>query len=383
VLESRWVRWVGPGVVALGTAGWLATATLGAGQTWVPPACATDGGPAAAAAATPIALSDLGRTPWYRIDPALDRDGALEGQRLALGTDGDRGSRFLDLPAESFAAGPFGRVVLVGSDDGVTSRLAAIDVVAGCSFDLAEESAVVRRATIDAAGQTLYEMRVDRTTRADLGIWARPLDGSGAAARVLDPIRQDDRFGRTFTTELSWDLAGERLAVQSCGEAACRTRVLDPAGGPIQAIADPDLGPLVGVDRDELVAYAACPGLPCPIFGIDLRTGSRQVLADAAAASAVIATTDGPRLVHEVLAETGVSLRSVGLDGSAATVVGRLSDGLRLQSIPPIAGAATSVPSGWVLVTPEGRLLPSGPSAETQLRHVPDGAAVQLEEATR
>lgn len=385
MLESRWVRWVGPGVVALGATGWLATATLTAGQSaWTPPACATDsGGPAAAAATTPVALADLRLDPWYRIDPTLDRDGALQGQRLSLGTDGDRASRFIDLPAESFAAGPFGRLVLVGSDDDATSRLAAIDVVGECSFALAEESAVIRRATIDASGKTIYEMRVDRATRADLGIWARPVDGSGPATRVLEPIRPDDRFGRTFSTELSWDLDGDRLAVQSCGEAACRIRVFDPAGGPTRTLADPDLGTVVGLDGEDLVAYAACPGLPCPIFGIDVRTGSRQTLTDVAAASALIATADGPRLVHEVLGEAGVSLRSVALDGTAAVDLGRLSDGLRLHAIPPVAEAATSVPSGWVLVTPDGRLLPNGPSAQTQLRHVPDGASVQLEEASR
>jgi hypothetical protein len=151
----------------------------------------------------------------------------------------------------------------------------------------------------------------------------------------------------------------------------------------MRTLADPDLGTVVGLDGDELVVFAACPGMPCPIFGIDVRTGSRQTLADAAAASALVTTADGPRLVHEVLGETGVSLRSVALDGATAADLGRLSNGLRLHAGPSIAGAATSVPSGWVLVTPDGRLAPSGPSAQTQLRHVPDGASVQLEEASR
>jgi len=337
----------------------------------------------AAQSAEPVALGDLRLEPWYRVDPRLDRDGALAGQRVALGTVGDRASRFLDLPPESFAAGPFGRLVLVGSDDGATSRLTAVDVVGQCSFALAEESAVIRRATIDPAGTTVYEMRVDRATRADLGIWSRPLDGIGPAIRVLEPIGSDDRFGRTFTTEFGWDLAGGQLAVQSCGEAACRVRVIDPAGGAPRTVAEPDLGTLVALDGDELIAYAACPGLPCPILGVDIGTGSHRVLADAAAVSIVIATPDGPRLVHEILDESGVSLRSVALDGSAAGDLGRLPDGLRLQAIPAIADAATRVPAGWVLVTPDGRLWPSGPSAQTQLRHVPDGTSVQLEEASR
>ena len=386
MLESRWIRWVGPGVIVFGALGALATATLGAGKApWTPPPCAAADGSRANAArsAEPAGLGDLRLEAWYRLDPQVDRAGVLEGQRLALGTDGERSSRQLDLPAESFAAGPFGRLVLVGSDDGATSRLEAIDVGAGCSFALAQESAVIRRATLDAAGRTVYEMRVDRTTREDLGVWSRPLDGTSPAVRMLEPIGPDERFGPTFTTEFTWDMSGSRLAVQSCGEAACRVRVLDPSGSVSRTVAEPDLGTLVAIDGDELVAYAACPGLPCPIVAIDVNTGSRRVLADAAAGSVVISTPDGPRLVHEVLDESGVALRAVALDGSAASDVGRLPDGLRLQAIPAIAQAATRAPAAWVLVTPDGRLSPGGPGAQTQLRHVPDGTSVQLEEAAR
>ncbi len=385
MLRSRWVRWVGPGVMALGALGSLATSTVGAGpQPLVPRQCGADRGPAAGARSVDlVALGDLRLAAWYRLDPTLDRAGVLQGQRLAVGTDGDRTSRFMDLPAESFAAGPFGRLVLVGSDDGATSRLAAIDVTGGCTFRLAEESAVIRRATIDPAGATIYETRVDRTTRVDLGVWSRPVDGSAPAVQVMGPIGEDERFGPTFTTEFSWGVSGDRLAVQSCGEAACRVRVIDPAGGDPRTVAEADLGTLVALDGDEIVAYAACPGLPCPILAVNVRDGGRRVLADAAAASVVVETPDGPRLVHEVLDEAGVALRSVALDGSAAGDLGRLPDGLRLQPIPAMAGAATRVPSGWVLVTPDGRLPSSGPSAQTQLRHVPDGASVQLEEVAR
>jgi len=372
-------------VIALGALGSLATATLGAGQApWTPGPCGTEQSVSAAArTADPAVWSELRQEAWYRIDPRLDRTGALQGQRLALGTDGDRSSRFLDLPPESFAAGPFGRLVLAGSDDGTSSRLAAIDVIGSCSFALAEEPEVIRRATIDPAGETVYEMRVDRTTRADLGIWSRPLDGSGTAVRVLEPIGSDEQFGPTFATEFTWDVRGGQLAVQSCGEAACRVRIIGPARNDPRTIAEPDLGTLVALDGDELVAYAACPGLPCPILAVDIRSGSRRVLADAAGTSVVTLTSDGPQLVHEVFGESGVALRSVALDASSAADLGALPTGMRLQAVPVIAEAATHVPDGWVLVTPDGRLSPSGPTAQTQLRHVPDGAAVQLEEASR
>lgn len=386
MLESRWLRWMGPGVIALVAVGSIASTALGAGQhPWTARACSDEAGGRAAAARSvePIDLGDLRLEAWFRLDPQLDREGTLQGRRLALGTGGDRSSRIMDLPPESFAAGPFGRIVLVGADDGSTSRLEAVDVVGECSWAVAEESAVVRRATIDPAGRTIYEMRVDRATRADLGIWTRPLDGASPAERILGPIDADDRFGRTYTTEFAWDLSGLALAIQSCGETACRTRVIDPAGGPPRTIAEPDLGALVGLDGEVLVTYAACTGFPCPIVAANLETGGRDVLADAAALGLVITTPDGSRLVYEVFDGAGVALRAVALDGSSAGDLGRLPDGLRLHAMPGVAEAAIRVPSGWVLLGPDGRLPSSGPTAQTQLRHVPDGTTVGFDEVSR
>ena len=385
MLESRWVRWVGPGVIAVAAVGSLATLASGASPApWTPSRCATGGDRVAAARTTDPARPDqLRLAPWYRVDPRLDRSGTLAGQRLSLGTDGARASHFVDLPAESFAAGPFGRLILVGRDDGVTSTLAAIDAAAGCAIALTTEPSVIRRATIDPGGTTVYEMRVDRATRADLGIWSAPLDGTRPAVQVLGPIEPDDRFGPTFSTEFAWDASNAHLAVQSCGESFCRVRVLDPASGAATTVDDPDLGSMVGLDRDRLVAYEACPGLPCPIVAIDVPTGERQVLADAASVAVVVATADGARLVHEVLDASGIGLRSVALDGSASADLGRLADGLRLQPDARLAEAATRVPTGFVLVTPEGRIGAGGPGQQTLLRHVPDGASVQLQEAIR
>lgn len=386
-MESRWLRWIGTGVIAIVAVGSVASTAAGAGQRpWKTAACGDEAGARSKAARStaPIALADVRFQPWFRLDPRLDRDGALEGQRLALGLDGARWSRILDLPAESFAAGPFGRVILVGSDDGTSSRLEALDVTRECSWSVAEDVAdVVRRATVDAEGETVYEMRVDRATRADLGIWARPLDGSRPAVQVIEPIAADDRFGPTYSTEFTWDLSGTQLAVQSCGEAACRTRVYDPAGGPLRIVGDVDLGAMVGLSGDALVSYAACAGLPCPVVVVNLETGTRQVLADAAAVAILAATPDGPRLVHEVLGETGVAVRAVTLDGSFVADLGHLRDGHRLHATATVAQSATLVPSGWVLLSPDGRLPDGGPDAQTQLRHISDGVTVRLVEVAQ
>lgn len=385
-MESRWLRWIGTGVIALVAVGSVASTAIGAGQRpWIPRACSGDAGARedATRSAGTIGLADLAAQAWFRLDPHLDKTGALEGQRLAVGLDGDRSSHILDLPAESFAAGPFGRVILVGSDDGSTSRLEVLDVTNACSWPIAAEAAVVRRATIDVEGRTVYEMRVDRSTRADLGIWARPLDGTSPAVRIIEPINADDRFGRTYSTELAWDLSGVRLVIQSCGEAACRTRVYDPAGGPLRLVADTDLGTIVGVAGDELVTYAACTGLPCPVVAVSLENGTRRILADAAGVSVLATTPDGPRLVHEILSESGVAVRAVGLDGSAAADLGPVHEGFRLHADPTIAQAATAIPPGWVLLGPDGRLSDRGPDSQTQLRHVPDGITVQLDEVAQ
>jgi hypothetical protein len=317
------------------------------------------------------------------LDPILDRDGSLAGQRLIVGLDGERTTRTLDLAREAFAAGPFGAVVVVGSDDGTTSRVQAVNVASGCAWPIADEPNVIRRATVDQAGTFIYEMRVDRATRADLGIWRRRIDGSEAARQILDAPPPDDRFGRTFSTDFTWDAAGDRLAVQSCGELACRIRVIAPGGGPTVTIDDQDLGPILGLDGDLAVTYAACRGLPCPIIATDLWTGDRRELTPAAGLAVVIPTSDGTRLVHEAGLGSERRLRSVAPEGEGALDLGRIPDGLRLHPSSVRADAATSLPAGWVLLAQDGRL-PSDPADDRpQLRHVPDGSTVPLDEALR
>ncbi len=370
----------------LGAVGFIASTTSGAGpRPWTPRVCA---GPpaeriAAAKQVDAPTIASIRGAPWFRLDSLLDGAGALHGQRLAFGRDGDPIARTLDLAAESFAAGPFGRVVLVGSDDGAMSRLEALDVGFGCSWSMAEDRAVIRRATIDPAGSGIYEARVDRATRADLGVWLRPTDGRAPAHRVLPALAPDPRFGRTFSTEFAWDLAGDRLAVQACGELACRTRVVTPFDGPTRTLDGPDLGVLVGLDGDHLVTYEACRGLPCPIVSSDLATGDRRVLASAAGLAVLASTPDGARLVLEAPLGGGRGLRSVALDTGAALDLGLIPDDLRLLPSADQAAAATRTPRGWVLLAPEARIPADGHSGHPQLRRIPDGTTVPLDEVSR
>ena len=196
MVETRWLRWVGPGFLAFSALGLVGSATVGAGTGTTSPTTACAGSPAGrittprgAAVAT---LADGSGAPWFRLDPVIDRDGALAGQRLAIGLDGVASARTLDLPAESFAAGPFGRFVLVGADDGVSSSLRLLDVAGDCAWPIATERNVIRRATVDRSGSAVYEMRVDRTTRADLGIWLQPIGGGLPARQVLVAPASDE-----------------------------------------------------------------------------------------------------------------------------------------------------------------------------------------------
>jgi hypothetical protein len=104
------------------------------------------------------------------------------------------------------------------------------------------------------------------------------------------------------------------------------------------------------------------------------------VLTDAGSSAVAIVTSDGPRLVHEVVTDTGLELRSAALDGSASTGLGLLDGNLRLQPAAGLAEAGIRLPTGWVVLAPDGRLPESGPNANTQIRRIPDGATVQLDE---
>ena len=160
MVRSRWLRSVGPGMVAAVIAvGTVASTTSGAGdRPWAPPACGAGSQQLVAAArvSAPATVDDLGTEPWYRVDAALDRDDALRAQRLVVGVGAGRFRRASELPAESFVAGPFGRLLLVGTDDGSMSRLAAFDVARDCLWPVAAERDVIRRATLDPITGVVY-----------------------------------------------------------------------------------------------------------------------------------------------------------------------------------------------------------------------------------
>lgn len=369
MVESRWLRRAGPGVAAFGAAVVIASTTLGAGPpAWDPPVCQGPVGPAGPAIGA-----------WYQLDPVLT-DGAWTGQRLTLGRPGDAPPWHLQLDAESFASGPDGGTVLVGSDDGVSSSLTLFDLAAGCRWRLATSRDVIRHGTLSPDGRSILEHRVDRRSRTDLGVWRRPLDG-GVPDRRLPPIEADARFGRTWRTELTWGPDG-RLLVASCGEVACRFRLLGADGGAAQTVADPSLGSLVGLVDERLVAHGACRGLPCPLLAVDLETG-RATLLDATAGRAVIGrdALGRPAVIHELGAD-GHAIRIVSADGRRDAILDLPPARGRLVAGQAWSGGAVEHPADWIVVGPEGRLTVDGEAAAL-LRHVGDGRTVSLQEGVR
>ncbi len=368
MVGSGWFRRAGPGVAVIAALALIASTTSGAPtRVWRPDDCV--GRPR---------LGDQGPGTWFRLDPALS-DGIRTGTRLAVGSLPGDSPRVLELEAESFAAGPFDGAVLVGTDDGRESRLALLDVAAGCTWSVGSSSDVIRRATLSPDRATIFEFRVDRDSRADLGVWRRPTTGAAPASRVVGPIEADERFGLTWLTSLSWSEDGGVLAIQSCGEVACRTRLWDPRSGGLRQVADPRLGDLVGVTTEHLVAHGSCRGLPCPLLSVRLADGWVQALARTAGNATMSRATDGRPVAVFERDPDGHDLREVGLDGGDLRAIEGPTDGRRLVAGIDRTDGAIDIPPGWLVFGPDGRLPIDGPVGPL-LRPIGDGLAAPLDE---
>ena len=363
-MERSWILRLAPPVAAIAAVGALAATSSGAGGgPWKPPSC--DGGPErlAAAAKAPGDARDGAGDAWYRLEPRLDADGALEGQRLQIEATGQHPVA-LQLPPETAAAGPFGTLVVVAADDGRRSAVTAVDLEARCAWDLGESDSVVRRAALSPAGDAVYEFRVDRADRRDLGVWRRALDG-GDARRVLPPPPDDPARGVTWTTTLTWSADQQSLVVQSCGALECISRIVDAATGEVTAVDGPGQGELIGLVDGVLVTHAACTGLPCPVLGTNVRTGRSRTIVDVAGVARLVETAGGPRVVAETHQGEIASHR---LDGTRDASVPVVDPSLRLVPSADRAAGSMRLPPGSVLLSPDGR-----PRSGAVITHVPDG----------
>ena len=254
--------------------------------------------------------------PWFRLDPVLDDGGALAGQRLVAGSAGERGAARALARAGVVRVRPDDGLVVAGSDDGRRSTIRLLDAAPR-----------LRRADLRddgprAAGRprpdrrALYEHRLERRSRASLGIWRRPIDGLGRAEQILEPLPPNERIGLVFATELFWSDDGATLAVLSCGSVACLTRLVG-ADGAVRVVDDEAVGETLGMADGRLVGYGRCHGLPCPIVVHDPDAGSTRTIVPAAGLARLVAGPDGPSVAFEDVGHGSVAI--VDLGGNRAT----------------------------------------------------------------
>jgi hypothetical protein len=233
----------------------------------------------AVAASTRLAPIDA----HLRLRAKLNADGELVGRTFTLSTAA--GPRSLVLAAESFASSAVSNVVVYGqSTADAGSTVSAIDLQTGCQFELHRSTDIVRGALIDPSLRNLYLHTVS-PDRADQGVHRVDL-ASGGLTAVVPPVGAAPEFGPTFATLLRWSIDDDAIAVQSCGIAHCRTRVLQLPTAAIETYADGGQGELVGLDSRSVFTFSDCEDRPCSLVAIERHSGRRSAIAiDAVGAS--------------------------------------------------------------------------------------------------
>jgi hypothetical protein len=348
--RRTWLLRLGPPVAAVLAAALLADL----------PALA--GAPGSARGGIVAGCGDLAQAPsapgsWWTSRPALAGDGTLVGWKLRAAAAGEPKPIVLDLPAATTVSGPVHGVVAVAIDEGMGSRVELLSTAGRCSAVVYRSADVVRRAVLDPSGRWVYFHRVARDGRADLGTWRLPLGGTDGPVRVLPPFDPSTgagrRIGRIWSTDLRFNVEGDRLAVQSCGVVECATRLVDVNATTLSIVATlavPGQGTLIGFDRERIVTFAACGGRPCPLQVTSISSGRMSVLLEDVVDAATIRGSNG-LIAVAMLAEAGA--RTISVDVATDRLL-RTSDSLagRLAPIGPAAAAGVEVGSGRVTLFP-------------------------------
>ncbi|HUG47338.1 MAG TPA: hypothetical protein VMP67_02885 [Candidatus Limnocylindria bacterium] len=236
-----------------------------------------------------------------RSEAVLNSRGEQTGRRLTLALSAAT-SAAISLPAESFAAGPFGDLLVYGwHGPRAGSEVRVVDLASGCDERLAKPAGVVRSAVLDPSGAAMYVHAVTEGERRDAGVVRYDLT-SGEHSRAVDPLPVSERFGPTFATSLVWSTDGRELAVQSCGFSLCRTRVLDTLSGALQTFDDEPHGALLGLDGASLYARDTCHWEPCDVLAIERLTGKSRVLVEEAYEAQLTTDSHGFRLTYQTSA---------------------------------------------------------------------------------
>jgi hypothetical protein len=346
--------WLGPpvAVLAIGLvlSRWQAGAEAG-GRVTPPP-------PGACAGSAPLAgAKQAAKGTWWKIVDRLDGEGTLVGRTLFAGRGGAT-NLTLELGAESSASGPTGGLIVVSSDDGrAASEVRIVSATQGCSWLVHSDEAIIRSAILEPSTGSILAHRLQRETRQDLGTWRiSGVDPDAALARVLAPFAAEGDLGPIWATELRLDAAGQALAVQSCSDLGCATRVvpLTGTGGAPTLVAGQDQGSIIGFAGKGLVAWALCAGLPCNVETWDPGSAVRSTLVERAEGAGL--TADGRYLLAVLDSAAGRAVR-VDLGANSARRIGGITAG----DVPLRAGAGAS--AGFEVGSDELALASTGSDA--------------------
>jgi len=310
-----------------------------------------------ACAAGHAAVASTGHpgTSWKTID-RVDASGAIVGRQLFVATSSGTTANAI-LPVESSISGPVDGLVVVTEDDGTRSSVLLVDVAAGCSVTIDERADVVRNAIIDPHDGAVFAHLVARDSRVDLGTFRIARTGSAwSAALVAEPLvgALAREVGQVFGTGLAIDGSGHLLAVQSCTDLACLTRIFDlarPRAAPT-ILRGADQGPLVGFAGQRLVTWSACVGNPCGLSAWDVSGSGRRSLAGGADSAAI--TADGRRLVVLLANEQGTALAELDVASGRSSRLRGLPSGARPLGAGPAASQGLEVASNQVALAIPG-----------------------------
>jgi hypothetical protein len=302
--RRRWWIWLAPPIafvaIALALGRFQAGAEAG-GSTTVQSAGACTGSPIEKDGHGKPKLEG-GQGSWWSLSGRLDANGALVGRHLALGRGGGA-SLALELAPDALASGPTGGVVAVTADDGRHSKVRVVSIGKGCSFVVHETAELARGAIVDPADGSVIVHLVDREARADLGTWRFAADGTGEPRLVAPALEPDAARGPTWITDLHLEPESRLLAVQSCTDMGCLTRVFDLRRGVVPvARLQGEQGSLIGLTSDAAITWAQCFGFPCAIQSLSLTTGAATTIVARAESAGltrngrfVVAVTDSTR----------------------------------------------------------------------------------------
>jgi hypothetical protein len=325
--KRRWWVLVGPPLLLAAAVGF---ALIGRGE-----AVASRGGtlPRFTACSSTAAAKGHGAEPgtWWKTSDVLDASGRLIRRLLFVGK-GHAASGRIDLGVESAVSGPVDGVVVLASDDGARSLVRLVSVAGQCEVVIEDRADVVRTALLDTQGSVFVHV-VARDTREDLGTFriSPTADGHWRPELVTPPLAGAlaDEVGLVYGTGLKLDRDGRHLAVQSCTDLACLTRIFDlanPAGAPV-ILRGPDHGPMLGFAGSDLVTWGACLGYPCPVFAWNTASGGHRQLSGQATSVAI--TANGRRLVIVEGGATGSRTIEVDTASGRSTPLRGLPAGLR------------------------------------------------------